>query len=52
MNEPRGLLSTHIHSDGGKSDLIIVPGGIGKKQYRTKPSIKRIFYSYVWQCYV
>ena len=30
-NEPRGLLSTHIHSDGGKSDLIIVPGGIGKK---------------------
>ena len=31
MHEQRGLLSTHIHSDGGKSDLIIVPGGIGKK---------------------
>ena len=31
INEPRGLLSTHIHSDGSKSDLIIVPGGIGKK---------------------
>ena len=31
MNEPRGLLSTHIHSDGDKSDLIMVPGGIGKK---------------------
>jgi 3-oxoacyl-[acyl-carrier-protein] synthase III len=27
----KGLLSTHIHSDGGKSNLIIVPGGIGKK---------------------
>jgi len=25
-----GLLSSHIYSDGGKSDLIIVPGGIGK----------------------
>jgi 3-oxoacyl-[acyl-carrier-protein] synthase III len=32
INEPKGLLSTHIHSDGGKSDLIIVPGGIGKKK--------------------
>ena len=31
INEQKGLLSTHIHSDGGKSDLIIVPGGIGKK---------------------
>ena len=31
MSEPEGVLSTHIHSDGGKSDLIIVPGGIGKK---------------------
>ncbi len=27
INEPRGLLSTHIHSDGSKSNLIIVPGG-------------------------
>jgi len=26
----KGLLSTHIHSDGEKSDLISVPGGIGK----------------------
>ena len=31
MSEPEGVLSTHIHSDGGKSGLIIVPGGIGKK---------------------
>ena len=31
MSKPEGVLSTHIHSDGGKSDLIIVPGGIGKK---------------------
>ena len=26
----RGLLSTHIYSDGEKSELITVPGGIGK----------------------
>jgi len=31
LDEPKGLLSSHIHSDGGKSDLISVPGGIGKK---------------------
>ena len=31
IEEPKGLLSTHIHSDGGKSGLIIVPGGLGKK---------------------
>ena len=31
LSKPEGVLSTHIHSDGGKSDLIIVPGGIGKK---------------------
>ena len=30
-DEPRGLLSSHIHSDGQQSDLITVPGGIGKK---------------------
>ncbi len=29
-DEPKGLLSSHIHSDGEKSDFIIVPGGIGK----------------------
>ena len=29
-NKTRGLLSSHIHSDGGKSDFITVPGGIGK----------------------
>lgn len=29
-DEPNGLLSSHIHSDGEKSDFIIVPGGIGK----------------------
>ena len=28
--ESRGLLSSHIYSDGEKSDFIIVPGGIGK----------------------
>lgn len=29
-DEANGLLSSHIHSDGEKSDFIIVPGGIGK----------------------
>ena len=29
-DEPKRLLSSHIHSDGEKSDFIIVPGGIGK----------------------
>lgn len=29
-DEPKGLLSSHIYSDGGKADYIIVPGGIGK----------------------
>ena len=28
--ETRGLLSSHIYSDGEKSDFITVPGGIGK----------------------
>jgi 3-oxoacyl-[acyl-carrier-protein] synthase III len=28
--ERRGVLSTHIHSDGNRSDLIRVPGGIGR----------------------
>ncbi|MEK9628912.1 MAG: beta-ketoacyl-ACP synthase III [Nitrospinota bacterium] len=30
QEEPVGILSTHIYSDGALSDLIIVPGGIGK----------------------
>jgi 3-oxoacyl-[acyl-carrier-protein] synthase III len=30
QEEPLGVLSTHIYSDGSLSDLICVPGGIGK----------------------
>ncbi len=30
--EPRGVLSTHVYSDGGLSDLIVVPGGIGRNR--------------------
>jgi 3-oxoacyl-[acyl-carrier-protein] synthase-3 len=30
QEKPLGLLSTHIYSDGSLSDLICVPGGIGK----------------------
>lgn len=29
-DKPKGLLSSHIHSDGEMSGLITVPGGIGK----------------------
>jgi len=28
---PIGVLSSHIHSDGNQSDLLIVPGGIGRE---------------------
>jgi 3-oxoacyl-[acyl-carrier-protein] synthase-3 len=30
-DEPIGVLSTHIYSDGEKTNLITVPGGIGKQ---------------------
>ena len=30
QEKPLGILSTHIYSDGSLSDLICVPGGIGK----------------------
>ena len=30
QKEPIGILSTHIYSDGSLSDLIVVPGAIGK----------------------
>ncbi|MBT5471082.1 MAG: ketoacyl-ACP synthase III [Nitrospina sp.] len=30
QQEPIGILSTHIYSDGSLTDLIAVPGGIGK----------------------
>ena len=30
QSEPIGILSTHIYSDGSLSDLISVPGGVGK----------------------
>ena len=29
--EPLGILSTHIYSDGNHSDMLIVPGGIGRE---------------------
>lgn len=29
--EPKGVLSSHIYSDGTKSDYLIVPGGIGRE---------------------
>ncbi len=29
--EPIGILSTHIYSDGNHSDMLIVPGGIGRE---------------------
>lgn len=29
--EPVGILSTHIYSDGNHSDMLIVPGGIGRE---------------------
>ncbi|WP_237098431.1 beta-ketoacyl-ACP synthase III [Nitrospina gracilis] len=31
--EPCGILSSHIYSDGTQSDLLIVPGGIGKTSF-------------------
>jgi len=30
QQEPVGILSSHIYSDGALTDLIVVPGGIGK----------------------
>ncbi len=30
-DEPIGVLSSHIHSDGNHSDVLIVPGGIGRE---------------------
>ncbi len=30
--EPRGVLSSHVYSDGSLSDLITVPGGIGRRR--------------------
>lgn len=30
-DQPRGILSTHIYSDGNHSDVLIVPGGIGRE---------------------
>ena len=44
MSEPEGVLSTHIHSDGGKSDLIIVPGGIGKKMISQEAIDKKEYF--------
>jgi 3-oxoacyl-[acyl-carrier-protein] synthase-3 len=29
--EPIGILSSHIYSDGNHSDMLIVPGGIGRE---------------------
>ena len=29
--EPTGILSSHIYSDGNHSDMLIVPGGIGRE---------------------
>ena len=34
--ENNGVLSTHIHSDGDRSDLIRVPGGIGRTGISSK----------------
>lgn len=34
--EPLGILSTHIYSDGALTDLIVVPGGIGKTGINAK----------------
>lgn len=33
QEEPCGILSSHIYSDGTQSDLLIVPGGIGKTSF-------------------
>lgn len=30
-SEPVGILSTHIHSDGSRAEMLIVPGGIGRE---------------------
>lgn len=30
-DQPKGILSTHIYSDGNHSDVLIVPGGIGRE---------------------
>lgn len=29
--EPVGILSSHIHSDGNRAEMLIVPGGIGRE---------------------
>ncbi len=29
---PKGILSTHIHSDGSKAEMLCVPGGIGRER--------------------
>ncbi|MCA9484694.1 MAG: ketoacyl-ACP synthase III [Nitrospina sp.] len=34
--EPAGILSTHIFSDGNRADMLIVPGGIGKEPVSTQ----------------
>jgi len=31
--EPSGILSSHIYSDGTQTDLLIVPGGIGRTSF-------------------
>jgi len=34
----KGLLSSHIHSDGRKSDMLYVPGGIGPSPFERRSS--------------
>ena len=43
-SEPIGVLSSHIHSDGSKADVLCVPGGIGRTRINNESVNQKQFF--------
>jgi 3-oxoacyl-[acyl-carrier-protein] synthase-3 len=43
-SEPKGVLSSHIYSDGRKADVLCVPGGIGKTRINNEAVNQKQFF--------
>jgi 3-oxoacyl-[acyl-carrier-protein] synthase-3 len=43
-SEPEGVLSSHIHSDGSKADVLCVPGGIGRTRINNEAVNQKQFF--------
>jgi len=40
VKDEKGLLATHIHSDGSRWEMLYVPGGIGPSPFETRAAVK------------